>query len=257
MAHSYHRKRAKTDDEKEQRRIERVLRNRQAAQSSRERKRQEVEKLEGEKCAIEQQNRLLKERLLAVEHEKFKLAQQVARMAAEMSAFKSQRRSRGSIAPSSPRSSCTPSPSFEAEFLHQQIVKQELQDFEQYPFLPTPEHSVDPSTTSFSSPASSSYSRSPSPSELGLGCHAIAVSSDMAQHPAAMLCGLQCQSEEEIWLASTQNKAQQLSQQIFLTQLLSLTLISALYFHLLHPLHLIFNSLRTGSRTPSKRPPKT
>lgn len=178
-------------------------------------------------------------------------------MAAEMSAFKSQRMSRGSIAPSSPRSSCTPSPSFEAEFLREEIVKQEIQDLEQYPFLPTPEHSVDPSTTSFSSPASSSYSRSPSPSELGLGLRAIAVSSDMAQHPAAMLCGLQCQSEEEIWLASTHNKAQQLRQQIFLTQLLFLTLISALYFHPLHPLHMIFNSLRTGFHAPSKSLPKT
>jgi len=37
------RKRAKTEDEKEQRRIERVLRNRAAAQTSRERKRLEVE----------------------------------------------------------------------------------------------------------------------------------------------------------------------------------------------------------------------
>lgn len=230
-----------------------MLRNRQAAQSSRERKRQEVEKLEGEKCAIEQQNRLLKERLLAVEHEKFKLAQQVAKMAAEMSAW----RSRESITPSSPTSSYTPSPSFEVEFLHQQIVKQELQDLEQYHFLPTPEHSVESSTTSFSSPASSSYSRSPSPSELGLGFHAIAVSSDMAQHPAAMLCGLQCQSEEEKRLASTQNKAQQLQQQILLTQLLFLMLISAVYSHLLHPLHLIFNSLRTGFRIPSKRLPRT
>lgn len=43
---SSHRKRAKTEDEKEQRRVERVLRNRRAAQSSRERKRQEVEALE-------------------------------------------------------------------------------------------------------------------------------------------------------------------------------------------------------------------
>jgi transcriptional activator HAC1 len=40
------RKRAKTEDEKEQRRVERVLRNRKAAQSSRERKRKEVEGLE-------------------------------------------------------------------------------------------------------------------------------------------------------------------------------------------------------------------
>ena len=178
-------------------------------------------------------------------------------MAAEMSAFKNQWWSQGSIAPSSPTSSCSPSPSFEAEFLHQKIVKQELQDFEHYPFPPTPDRSVEPSTTSFSSPASSSYSRSPSPSELGLGFHAIAVSSDMAQHPAAMLCGLQCQSEEEKWLASTQNKVQQPQLQTYLTQLLFLTLISAVYFHLLHHLHLTFTSLRTGSLVRSKRLPIT
>lgn len=39
------RKRAKTDDEKEQRRIERIKRNRAAAHNSRERKRQETENL--------------------------------------------------------------------------------------------------------------------------------------------------------------------------------------------------------------------
>ncbi|KAF2965041.1 hypothetical protein GQX73_g8544 [Xylaria multiplex] len=47
------RKRAKTEDEKEQRRVERVLRNRRAAQSSRERKRQEVEALEQRNAALE------------------------------------------------------------------------------------------------------------------------------------------------------------------------------------------------------------
>ncbi|ESZ95155.1 hypothetical protein SBOR_4455 [Sclerotinia borealis F-4128] len=51
------RKRAKTEDEKEQRRVERVLRNRRAAQSSRERKRQEVDALEAEKIQIERRNR--------------------------------------------------------------------------------------------------------------------------------------------------------------------------------------------------------
>jgi transcriptional activator HAC1 len=50
------RKRAKTEDEKEQRRVERVLRNRRAAQSSRERKRQEVE-------GLEQRNKELQEQL--------------------------------------------------------------------------------------------------------------------------------------------------------------------------------------------------
>ncbi|KAL8354542.1 hypothetical protein RB601_004107 [Gaeumannomyces tritici] len=50
------RKRAKTEDEKEQRRVERVLRNRRAAQSSRERKRLEVE-------ALEQRNKQLEQKL--------------------------------------------------------------------------------------------------------------------------------------------------------------------------------------------------
>lgn len=47
------RKRAKTEDEKEQRRVERVLRNRRAAQSSRERKRLEVEALDNVKQQLE------------------------------------------------------------------------------------------------------------------------------------------------------------------------------------------------------------
>jgi len=47
------RKRAKTEDEKEQRRVERVLRNRRAAQSSRERKRLEVEALDSVKQQLE------------------------------------------------------------------------------------------------------------------------------------------------------------------------------------------------------------
>ena len=45
------RKRAKTKDEKEQRRIERIMRNRQAAHASREKKRRHVEELE-KKCVV-------------------------------------------------------------------------------------------------------------------------------------------------------------------------------------------------------------
>ncbi|KAL8682829.1 MAG: hypothetical protein Q9186_001158 [Xanthomendoza sp. 1 TL-2023] len=115
------RKRAKTEDEKEQRRIERVLRNRQAAQSSRERKRQEVEKLEGEKYSIESQNDMLKERLLAAEHEKFKLQQQNQQLAAELAALR-----RGS---SSTRPSLAPSPDFALDLQrNQQAIKQEIDD---------------------------------------------------------------------------------------------------------------------------------
>lgn len=54
------RKRAKTDDEKEQRRIERIKRNRAAAHNSRERKRVEAERLEVE-------NHHLKHKLLSMQ----------------------------------------------------------------------------------------------------------------------------------------------------------------------------------------------
>ncbi|CAK7273498.1 transcription factor that binds to CRE motif [Sporothrix epigloea] len=64
------RKRAKTEDEKEQRRVERVLRNRRAAQSSRERKRLEVE-------ALEIRNRELEEQLARVRKENSMLYEQL------------------------------------------------------------------------------------------------------------------------------------------------------------------------------------
>lgn len=148
----------------------------------------------------------------------------------------------------------SPSPGAE---LHQQAIKQELDD---YPLaLPTPQNSIDQSMSSFSSPSSSTYSRSPSPSLGELGLSAVTTSSDLTQHPAAMLCGLQCQSEEA-WPASipptTRDEARRLQQMIG-SQLLYLTLISAVYSRLLLPLHLIFISLRTGSPLPSKITPKT
>ncbi|KAF2115871.1 hypothetical protein BDV96DRAFT_646048 [Lophiotrema nucula] len=68
------RKRAKTEDEKEQRRIERVKRNRLAAHNSRERKRQEYEILQNEKDQLELDL-----------HE---AQRAMARMAAELKAFR-------------------------------------------------------------------------------------------------------------------------------------------------------------------------
>ncbi|KAL8790437.1 MAG: hypothetical protein Q9213_000589 [Squamulea squamosa] len=177
------RKRAKTEDEKEQRRIERVLRNRQAAQSSRERKRQEVEKLEGEKHSIEEQNQMLKERLMAAEHEKFKLQQQNSMLAAELAALRG-----GS--PSAQASLAT-SPDYAMDLLNnQQAIKKELDDT--IYALRTP---ISLPSDSFSpSPSASIASRSPSPTSFDLGFHDLTASPDMTQHPAAMLCDLQCQS---------------------------------------------------------------
>lgn len=66
------RKRAKTEDEKEQRRVERVLRNRRAAQSSRERKRQEV-------VALEERNKELEEALDQARQANYALMEQLKR----------------------------------------------------------------------------------------------------------------------------------------------------------------------------------
>jgi transcriptional activator HAC1 len=64
------RKRAKTEDEKEQRRVERVLRNRRAAQSSRERKRLEVE-------GLEQRNKELEAALLHAQQMNLRLIEEL------------------------------------------------------------------------------------------------------------------------------------------------------------------------------------
>ncbi|KAL8849098.1 MAG: hypothetical protein Q9221_005902 [Calogaya cf. arnoldii] len=169
------RKRAKTEDEKEQRRIERVLRNRQAAQSSRERKRQEVEKLEGEKHSIEYQNEMLRQRLLNAEHEKFKLEQQNKTLTAELAALRS--------GLTSSRPSLDPPPDFAMDlFNNQQAIKKELD--EPLCYLRTP---ISLPSDSFSpSPPASIESRSPSPTSPNLGFQNLPASPDMTQHPAAI-----------------------------------------------------------------------
>jgi hypothetical protein len=63
------RKRAKTEDEKEQRRIERVKRNRLAAHNSRERKRQEYEVLQAEKDQMEADLKSYKDKMAQMEAE--------------------------------------------------------------------------------------------------------------------------------------------------------------------------------------------
>lgn len=152
------RKRAKTDDEKEQRRIERVLRNRAAAQTSRERKRLEMEKLETEKIRMEQQNQFLIQRLSQMETENNRLSQQVAKLSAEV---------RGSRSVT-PKAS---SPAIESPTLTPTLFKQEGDELpmERIPF-PTP--------------SVTDYSPTLEPSTL-------AEASDVTQHPAVSVAGLE------------------------------------------------------------------
>ena len=78
------RKRAKTEAEKEQRRIERVIRNRLAAHSSRERKRKEVECLEDQKSVIESENSRLRNQLVVYVAKNQELLQEIKSLKAEL-----------------------------------------------------------------------------------------------------------------------------------------------------------------------------
>ncbi|GFF50100.1 isoform U of transcriptional activator hacA [Aspergillus udagawae] len=212
------RKRAKTEDEKEQRRIERVLRNRAAAQTSRERKRLEMEKLENEKIQMEQQNQFLLQRLSQMEAENNRLSQQLAQLTAEV------RGSRTSTP--KPASPATASPT-----LTPTLFKQEGDELplERIPF-PTP--------------SITDYSPTLKPSSL-------AESSDVTQHPAAVLCDLQCQladSKDLEVLSPSLTSALALNMKLQMTlQLLFLTMTSAAYSTVIHPLSQILRSLKTGS----------
>ena len=205
--------------------------------------------------SIEHQNQRLKERIMAAEHEKFKLAQQLARMAAEMAVLQGKPPKNGSVASNTVANSRAPSPNVEAELLHQQAIKQEIDEYSS--FLPSPQITIDPRSSFSSESPSPEYSRSSSPSHLDFDD--ITTSPDMTQHPAAMLCGLQCQSGAA-WLPSIpiQDEVQrqlpnpQQTNMLFtiITHLLCLTLSSAVSSTLLRPLYLIFNSLQTGSPLP-------
>jgi len=153
-----------------------------------------------------------------------------------------------------PNVSSPPSPGLTAADMHQ-IDKNIKQEFEDLSFsLPSPQNTLDP-RSSFSSPTSSP-SRSPSPSRMDF--NGTANSSDMTQHPAAMLCGLQCQSEA-VWrpspspssvldeVQSPHPQLQQMRIQHTLTTLhLFLMLHSAVSSSLLQPLSQLLTSLRTG-----------
>ncbi|KAJ5219753.1 hypothetical protein N7468_008957 [Penicillium chermesinum] len=211
------RKRAKTDDEKEQRRIERVLRNRAAAQTSRERKRLEMEKLETEKIRMEEQNQFLLQRLTQMEMENNRLSQQVAQLSAEV---------RGSRS-STPKPKAG-TPVIESPTLTPTLFKQERDELpmERIPFPPP----------------SADYSPTLSPSNL-------AEASDVTQHPAAVLCDLQCPSlaSKEMKALSLSSTSERAKLQLQLTlPLLFLTMTSAAFSTVIHPLNQILLSLKMG-----------
>jgi len=161
------RKRAKTDDEKEQRRIERIKRNRAAAHNSRERKRVEAEHLAKE-------NEQLRAVLDRLQHS---LAHKEAQLA-----------------------KCK-------ELLPNGLPEVTIDDSAYESQSPSPSYTIDPraslatDSTPATSPADSAYIKMEEPTTLTMPppahpeAHAPAPHNlDSTQHSAAMLCDLQCQS---------------------------------------------------------------
>lgn len=189
---------------------------------------------------------MLKQRVLAAEHEKFQLQQQNTILKAELAALRSGSTSTRPLLASSPDSAME-------LFNNQQAIKKELDD--SLTALRTPISL--PSDTFSPSPSSSLESRSPSPASPDLGFHVLSASPDMTQHPAAMLCDLQCQSGAERSATMTRPTArngppQHLSSQPNhtippITPSFYPILITTVYSQLLFPLLQIFLSLKTGS----------
>jgi transcriptional activator HAC1 len=188
------RKRAKTEDEKEQRRVERVLRNRRAAQSSRERKRQEVEALEAEKQAVERQNQDLLMRLADAEARCAAYQAELERVGgnSSMAVF------RGSSAPS------PASPEHNEQFRQTQPPITFSQDL----FGSSKEADNRPiSTQSLAEP----QPKTVNPASLSPEIRAVdestnASSSDMTQHPAVSIGGAPALDEFDSHLAFSGNE---------------------------------------------------
>ncbi|PFH57043.1 hypothetical protein XA68_15588 [Ophiocordyceps unilateralis] len=181
------RKRAKTEDEKEQRRVERVLRNRRAAQSSRERKRLEVE-------ALEKRNKELEVALLDAQKANVVLVQELHRV----------RRDTGVVTrSSSPLDSLRDNP----VTLSQQLFGSQdgSKASSEHPAdlvgelimstaIPTVNPaSLSPELTPISDPATAALPTTEHQASL----RTAAAPSDLTQRPAEMLCDLQCHTSAE------------------------------------------------------------
>ncbi|KAF2084980.1 hypothetical protein K490DRAFT_59102 [Saccharata proteae CBS 121410] len=168
------RKRAKTADEKEQRRIERVKRNRLAAHNSRERKREEMDRLTAEKDEFEH---------------KYKAALEYARkLEAELNIY---------------RNRCSEVPSEVHSLGVTQSVEDMLHSSTSSSSASSSGSTINPREASFASPATSvddydspvnTVSQPPTPGKEP-ELMATSEQSDPTQHSAAMLCDLQCRSD--------------------------------------------------------------
>ncbi|KAI0190568.1 hypothetical protein F4808DRAFT_401376 [Astrocystis sublimbata] len=184
------RKRAKTDDEKEQRRVERVLRNRRAAQSSRERKRLEVE-------ALEQRNAELEARLQDQVAHSLSLMAELAKLRTEAGVVSQSPPSLQAFQPSPMTLSAPLFPDVVGQAqLHSGLVDELMS-------LPEQDGTVDPASISpnldpvaDSEPQPTSTATADKVAEDVPSTSAVADSFDTTQHSAEVLFDLQCPSKE-------------------------------------------------------------
>ncbi|TLD18410.1 hypothetical protein PspLS_10206 [Pyricularia sp. CBS 133598] len=227
------RKRAKTEDEKEQRRVERVLRNRRAAQSSRERKRQEVEALEQRNAALEQQL-LHFQKLTQTMYQELQL----------------RRREAGVVTSSEKPDGLTLTPEL---FRSQDAIASSATSVSAT--LADPANSLEEIFRSTNVPTTvnpASIRSSPAPeqqTETVASGEEAKTSADLTQHPAEMLCtDLQCQSAK-VPQASSQMPASMMRSvqwQLSLMAACSATLLSMFQ----RPLFQIAMSLKVGYSIP-------
>jgi transcriptional activator HAC1 len=191
------RKRAKTEDEKEQRRVERVLRNRRAAQSSRERKRQEVEGLEQRNKELQEQLRQSQAANIALMNELRKFQRTPGVMARAPATFDTLRPSPLTLSQELFSSQDSHGLSADNATLEQLLSSLPTNNTVN-PASLSPTLTPVPEADEENEPATTAASFDSTP--------LVNTSPDATQHPAEMLCeGLQCRSAEvPQWLASQQ-----------------------------------------------------
>ncbi|KAL2015540.1 hypothetical protein VTK56DRAFT_5251 [Thermocarpiscus australiensis] len=248
------RKRAKTEDEKEQRRVERVLRNRRAAQSSRERKRLEVENLE-------RRNKELEAALLQAHQTNLALLEEIQKLG----------RSSGVVTrtPSSLEGLRQSPITFSQQLFGSQdghgaavgdagSLEQLLKSIPSTTNNTVNPASLSPALTPIPEAAEEQTQSATAPARVADAATTptAKASPDATQHPAAMLCpDLQCRSAEappSAWLAASQQRPHPALALLLPFQLL-LAATSAMVSVCQRPLTQIALSLRAGFSLPPTR----
>ena len=229
------RKRAKTAEEKEQRKNERILRNRRAADKSRQRQKAAVADLERRQGAIEEENITLKAML-----------EQYRSKFGELDGFSFPTTPATVKSEPSPEQSAPSPVSVDSDFSHTSLASTPAMA-PNSPMLVADNKSLPPLTENlFPSDSSIPNFRM---DEMTLNGFESSVSSGLTQYPAAILCDLQCQPEDTSLPTHSQQSFHNFIQ--FLAQLnLQWMIYGTFWTTTLSPLYQIYQIL-VGSSPPT------